>query len=228
MTMDANGLFAAAPAYAGGGMVPASNFGGGMGAGMFGGGLGGLLSGLFGDSGDPYKQAMDQYRQWGKKVEGVQNPFLNAGQGAIGDFQGWLKGMSDPSGFINGLMKNYQESPYAHYLQQQGQRAGINAASASGLIGSTPFLQQMQQNAENISSADMNQWLQNVLGINTQYGQGEQNLVNMGQNSANVLSNFYGNAAPFMGEQAYNKAAAGQNDMWNTIGGAASLAAMFL
>lgn len=191
-------------------------------------GLGGMLGGLFGDSGAPYDKAMDQYQQWNKKAEDAQNPFYNAGKNAIPDYQKWLQGQSDPSGFINNLMGQYKASPYSQYLQQQSQRAGQNAASASGLMGSTPMMEQMQQNSANIASGDMNQWLQNVLGINTQYGQGQQNMMNMGQNSANALTNMYGNMGRQMGDAAYGKEAGGQQDMWNTIGGAANLAMMFL
>lgn len=195
---------------------------------MMAGGLGGLLGGLFGDSGAPYDKAMDQYKQWAGKAEGAQNPFFNAGKGAIPDYQKWLQGQSDPSGFINNLMGQYKASPYSQYLQQQSQRGGQNAASASGMMGSTPMMEQMQQNSANIASGDMNQWLQNVLGINTQYGQGQQNLMQGGQNAANALTNMYGQMGQQMGEAAYGKEAGGQQDMWNTIGGIGSLAAMFL
>ena len=191
-------------------------------------GLSGLFGGLFSDSGAAPGAAMDQYQQWNDKAQQAQNPFYKAGTGAIPDYQKWLQGQQDPSGFINNLMGQYKASPYSQYLQQQSQRGGMNAASASGLMGSTPLMEQMQTNSANIASGDMNQWLQNVLGINTQYGQGQQNLMNMGQNSANALTDMYGNMGQQMGEQAYNKEAGGQNDMWNTIGGAASLAAMFL
>jgi phage tail tape-measure protein len=95
-------------------------------------------------------------------------------------------------------------------------------------MGSTPLMEQMQQNSANIASGDMNNWLQHVLGINTQYGQGQQNLMNMGANSANALTNMYGDMGRQMGEAAYGKAAGNQQDMWNKIGGAAQLAMMFL
>ena len=202
--------------------------------GMAAGGIGGLLGGLFGDSGAPYKKAMDQYQQWANKAQQAQNPFYNAGASAIPDYQKWLQGQSDPSGFINNLMNQYQASPYSQYLQQQSMRAGQNAASAGGMdnpyasLGSTPMMQQMQQNSANIASGDMNQWLQHVLGINTQYGQGEQNLIQGGQNAANALTNMYGQMGQQMGQAAYGKEAGGQQDMWNTLGGAASIASMFL
>lgn len=192
------------------------------------GGLGQFLGGMFGDSGAPYDAAMDQYQQWANKAQGVQNPYLNAGNQAIGNYQNWLGGMKDPSGFMNNLMGQYQQSPWAKYQQQQAMRAGVNAGSANGMSGSTPMMQQMQQNSQNISSQDMQSWLQNVLGINTQYGQGQQNLMNGGQNAANALTGMYGNMGNQMGQAAYGREAGQQQDMWNTLGGGLQLAGMFL
>jgi hypothetical protein len=194
---------------------------------MFGSGLGGFLGGLFGDSGKPYDKAMEQYQNFANQAQGTQQPYLNAGQGAIGDYQTWLKGQQDPSKFINSIMGQYQQSPYNQYLQQQAQNAGINAGSASGLTGSTPLMQQMQQNAANIGQQGMNDWLSNVLGINTQYGQGQQNLMTGGQQAANALTNLYSDMGKNMGEQMYNKEASKQNNFWNTLGSVGSMFGSF-
>jgi len=153
---------------------------------------------------DPYKDAMKEYKKYADKAAGYQNPFYNAGTGAIGDYQNYLKGMSDPSQFINDLMGGYNESPYSKYMQDQSMRAAQNMGSASGLSGSTPLTQFAQENAANIASGDMNQWLQNVLGINNQYGGGLEKLMGMGQNSANSLSNIYGNLGQQMGGASAN------------------------
>lgn len=193
------------------------------------GGFGGqFFGGLFGDSGKPFDKAGDQYQKYADQAGGYQQPFYQAGVNAIPQYQNWLNGMKDPSAFMNKMMGGYQESPYAKYLQQQSMRSGQNAASASGMGGSTPFAQQMQQNAGNIASGDMNQWLQNVLGINTQYGSGVGGMMQGGQNAANSLSNIYSNLGKQMGEVEYGKEAGNQNDIWNTIGGGIGLASMFL
>ncbi len=186
-------------------------------------GLGGILGGMFGQSSKPYDKAMEQYQKYGNMAAGAQQPYASAGQGAIGDYQKWLQGQKDPTAFINNAMNGYQESPYAKYQQQQAMNAGTNFGSANGLSGSTPLLQQMQQNAGGIASADQNQWLQNVLGINTQYGQGQQNLMQGGQGAANQLSNIFGNMGTQMGEGAYGKQAGKNQDFWNMIGGVGSL-----
>jgi hypothetical protein len=187
----------------------------------------GLLSGLFTDSGAPYDAAMDQMQKYLKQAQGFQNPFYNAGTGAIPKYQGWLDKMQNPTDFINNLMGQYQQSPASIYRQQQALRAATNAGSASGLTGSTPLTQQIQQNAADISSEDMDKWLSNVLGINTQYGTGQQNLMNQGANSANALTNLLGSYGKSMGEAAYGQKAAQNNSTGDLIGNIASIASLF-
>ena len=197
-------------------------------SGQFGSGLGGFLGGMFGDSGKPYDKAMEQYQKYMQMGQGVQQPYLDAGKEGLGNYQEWLKGQKDPSGFINNLMGNYQESPYAHMLQQQAMNAGNNSASASGMMGSSALMQHQMQNAGQIASGDMNSWLQNVLGINTQYGEGQKDLKNGGQNAANSLTDMYNQMGGKMGEAAYGKEAGKKNDFWNTIGGGLSMLGSFL
>lgn len=183
------------------------------------GGLGAILGGLFGNSDAPYKDAMKQYQKYFQGAQNFQNPFFNAGQQGMGNYQNWLQGQQDPSAFLNKLMGGYQESPFAKNLQQQSMRAGQNAASAEGTLGSTPMMQQAQQNAGQIASADQNQWLQNALGINTQYGQGQQNLMQGGQNAANQLSSLFSGAAGDMGNLAYGKRAGKNQDFMSILSG---------
>jgi len=192
-----------------------------------GGGIMQFLGGLFGHSDDPYKEAQKAYQQYFNQATNAQQPYTEAGQNALGKYQNWLQGQQNPSDFINNLMNQYQESPWAKYSQQQSIRAGQNAASAGGLsngmggagLGSTPFAQQLQQNAQGISSQDMQNWLGNVLGINTNYGQGLQNLIGGGQNAANSLSNLYNTGGENMAGFAYGKQAGQNQDFSNILGG---------
>ncbi len=190
-------------------------------------GLGGMLGGLFGHSDRPFDKAMEQYNNYGGKSIGTQEPYNDAGKGAISDYQTWLEGKKDPSKFVNDQMKNYKESDWAHNLQQQSVNAGQNAASASGLMGSTPMMQQLQQNSNNISSEDQNKYLQNVLGVDKTYGEGQNNLVNVGQNASKTMSDTYNSLGKNMGEAAYGKEAGKQQDFWNAIGGAGKMIGSF-
>lgn len=170
-------------------------------------GLAGLLGNLFTDQSSPYRAAQDAYQQYGQQAMNAQQPYLQAGQQGLGNYQDWLKGMQDPTKFINNTMSQYQQSPMAKYLQNQSIRSGQAAASASGLSGSTPFSQQLAQDANNISSQDMGSWMNNVLGVNTQYGQGQQSLANMGQHSADNMSDMYEKMAEQMASTGAGQAA---------------------
>lgn len=205
-----------------------SIFGSGFNPATLSSGIGGILSGLFGSNRDPYADAMKRMTPFFQQAQGFQNPFYNAGTGAIGNYQNMLQQMSDPSKFMNTLMGNYQQSPWAKTLLQTTQQAGNNAASASGLVGSTPFLQASQQNAQNISSQDMQNWIGQVLGINNQALQGYGNLMNVGQGAANNLSNLFSNYGNAAGQAGYGEAVQHNQNMGNLFGGAASIASMFL
>ena len=187
------------------------------------GSVGNILYGLFGDAGAPYDAASKELDKYLPEAQKYQQPFYDAGKGAIPDFQKWLQGMQDPSGFINKMMGGYQESPYAQNLQRQARQAGTNAASASGLTGSTPFAQQMEQTAGNISSGDMNQWLQHVLGINTQYGQGQGQLMQQGQGAANSLTELMNQFMQNKANLAYGQGSADQGQTGSLFSGLSGL-----
>lgn len=197
-------------------------------SGMQAGNIGNLLYGLFGDAGAPYEAAGSELDKYFPQAQQYQQPFYDAGTGAIPQYQKWLQGMQDPSKFMNNLMGQYQESPYAQNLQRQSRQAGMNAASASGLTGSTPFAQQMQQNAGNIASGDMNQWLQNVLGVNSQYGAGQAGMMEMGQHSADSLTNMIKEYMNNKANLAYNQENASQGQTGSLFSGLAGLAGLFL
>lgn len=187
------------------------------------GSLGSIFSGIFGNPSKPYEDASSELSKYLPQAQSYQMPYMQAGQRAIPGFEQWLSGMKDPSGFINQQMGNYHESPFAHYQQEQGMRAAQNVGSASGLAGSTPLMQAAQQNAQNISSGDMNQWLQHVLGVNSQYGSGLNSLMNTGANSANSLTQLMQN---YMGAQAglaYGGSRANEQNRNGLFGGIAGL-----
>lgn len=203
--------------------LPQTGFGGDLKS-LFGnqnfmGGMGQFFGGLTGNSGAPYQAGMDQLQKYFSQAQGLQNPFYNAGTQAIPQYQNWVNSMSHPTDFINGMMNQYQESPWAKFQQQQGIRSAQNIGSANGLANSTPMTQFAQQNAQNISSQDMNQWLQNVLGVNTQYGSGLNNQMNMGQNAANSMTNMLSQMGNSMAQGAYGQSAGQQQDHNNIIGG---------
>jgi len=176
--------------------------------GQIAGAAGNMINNFNNDAVNPYNDAMSQYGQWNQQAANQLNPYSQAGSGMIPQYQAWLKSMQNPAEFQNQLMQHYQESPTAQYMQQQMVRQAQNAGSAEGTVGSTPYTQQVEQTAGNISEQDMNNWISNVLGINSQYGQGMGNMIGMGENAGNALSSLYGDEAIGMGDLAYNQGTA--------------------
>lgn len=178
-----------------------------------------FLGGLFNNSDKPFHEAGNTLQKYLGEGREVQNPFMNMGKQAIPQFQDWLKGMKDPSGFINTLMNKYQESPWAKFQQDQSARRFGNAGSATGLTGSTPLASFEQQNMHDISSQDMNTWLSHVLGINTEYGGGLQNEITGGQNAANSITDLLKSMGTDMAGLAGSEEYAKNKDRNDTWGG---------
>ncbi len=182
-------------------------------------GIGSILGNLFNDPRSPYAEAQKAYGPWMDKAGEAYNPFYKGGVDALGKYQGALDRMSNPSDFINNLMGNYKESDWAKYMQDYANKAGINAASASGLVGSTPYLQQAQQNAAGIASKDMQEWLQNVLGVNREYLGGQADIFGKGFGAAQGMANIFGQRGANEAQLAYDKERAGQDRNAGIIGG---------
>ena len=198
----------------GGGGGSNQNYGGMASA--FGGGLSQFLGGLFGNTAGPYKDAAEQMQKYFQGAQGFQNPFFQAGTGAIPGMQDWLKKMSDPTKFINDTQSQYQQSPYNKFLQDQASKGAVNVGSATGMTGSTPMMQQMQQNSANIGQQGMNDWMGNVMNANTQYGQGLNNMMGYGQHAGDMLSNMFSQMGQQMGSNAYNQGVGDNTDSANT------------
>lgn len=201
---------------------------GGVGKNVFGsqyqpGAAGNILYGLFGDAGSPYESASSELAKYYPQAQRYQMPFYKAGTEAIPNFQNWLQSQKDPGQFINNLMGKYQESPFAKFQQEQAIRGAKNMGSATGLTGSTPLSQFEQQNARDISSQDMDSWLQHALGINTQYGAGQQGLIAGGQQSANQLQDFLQKYMQQQAGLAYGKDAATQGQWGQLFSGIGQL-----
>lgn len=185
--------------------------------------LSNILYGIFGHPEAPYRDASRVLSQYLPQAQQYEMPFYQAGEQAIPSYQNWLQTMQNPSQFINQLMGKYQQSPWAKYQTDQAMRMAQNMGSASGLSGSTPLTQFAQQQAANISSQDMNNWLQNVLGVNTQYGRGEQGLINQGADSANYLSNLMQNYMGAQSASAFGQQYAKQRQKGSLLSGLTSL-----
>ncbi len=204
-----------------------SNPFGGNGGNQFAGGLSQLLSGIFGGTGKAQQKAFDEYNKYQQQAIQQQQPYAQAGQQGMKHYQSMLGNMEDPGKFLNNLTGQYQESPYQKYLQQNALNASNNAASASGLMGSSPLAQFNGQQAGNIANSGLQDWLKQALGINTEALGGYGHMMDTGANAANNMSGLYSQLGNAAGGNAYNQQMGGQNQWANALGGLAGMGMSF-
>jgi len=143
----------------------------------------------------------------------------------------------NPTDFMNALMERYNPSVGYRFKQQQMLDAMRNSAASGGFAG-TPFNQQQQaETVQGLLGADMQQYLQNALGISQagilgkegrlagreralQSALGSQeNVANRGYNASSSLADILANV---QGSRASNEYAGAQRrgqNAQNNIGG---------
>lgn len=202
-----------------------------------------LLSGILGA--DATESAADTKAASADKATATQKamydettknlaPFLQGGEQGFNALRNLLL---NPNGTLNTnspltkpygqplTMDQYQKSPYAAFLQQEGIDAAQNAASRSGLSGNV--LKALSQYNQNIAGKDFQQQFQNnQQGIqnnaayqNTLYNM-LQNLGGSGQNAAALQGGFGQNVANQIGA---NQIGAGTAQAAGQIGQASAI-----
>jgi len=158
---------------------------------------GGLLSGFFGGGGA--KNA----NKYLNKIPGVgheaYDPFINQGREAGGILKDQYGRMLDPTKYMDDIMKNYQMSQGATYKRDQLGKGIGNTAAAGGIAGTPEHQREYGQMSNDIMSQDMDQYLQNALGINDRGIRGEEGFYDKGFQAsgslADMLANMFGSKA---------------------------------
>ena len=152
------------------------------------GGMGGGLASLFG--GNSMKGMNKDFNQMSDWQKQYLNPYINAGQGALGDLQKQYSGLlGDPGGMLNKMGEGYKKSPGYDFAMKQAMQGAGHAAAAGGFSGTGMHEQQNMELAQGIASKDYNQYLQNTMGLYNQGLAGSQGLMSQGAQSSSELAN---------------------------------------
>lgn len=130
------------------------------------------------------EQGMQEQRGLEQGGEAAFGPYQQAGAGGLDAFRQALAQGQDPSAFINQLMGQYQQSPGYEQQLQAGEQAANRASAASGMLGSGAEQQAAAGRAQGLRSQDVQNYLNNVLGLRQQYLGGQSGLAGMGLKSA--------------------------------------------
>lgn len=152
-----------------------------------------------------YSAAEDAYKQQMQKAMGGYSPYLQAGTGALGQYQQSLAGMADPSAYYSNLMGGYQTSPGAQFQQEQMQKQIHNQMARRGLAGSGAETKSLMKYGQGLIGQDQQQYLHNLLGIGGQYRSGLQGLTGLGSQMQGQYGQMGQNYAQNLGQLEYGR-----------------------
>lgn len=189
------------------------------------------LSKLFGGNENP----MENANQYLNQIPGVAHQgyddYINQGKDASGKTKSQYEDMmNDPTGFINKLMEGYSTSEGYNFQKDELTKELGNTAAAGGVAG-TPMDQMNQgKGVQNLLSADMQQFLKNVLGRYDKGLEGEEGIANRGFDASGKLTDALGtnlNQQGSLGFQDTQDRNQNKTDMWHMFGKALGAAGGF-
>ena len=175
------------------------------------------LSDFFSGGKNPADAAMPYLNQIPGMEKGYYDPYIQHGNEAYNTFNPKLTGMTnDPAAFLEQLMKGYEPSRGYQLQRDEALKAAGNSAASAGMRGSQNDISQSARITDSLMGQDMQQWLQNVLGIQKEGTTGLEHLFDTGASASGALagdlSNVLGTQAglAFQGQANQNK---GRNDL---------------
>ena len=117
------------------------------------------------------------------------DPYVNQGQSQYGSLnQNYGQMANDPAAFLESLMKGYQPSQAFQMKNKNALNAAGNTAAAGGYRGTGNDMNNEGAISNTLMNEDMQQWLNNVLGLQERGTQGQQGLYNTGFNATTGLT----------------------------------------
>lgn len=173
------------------------------------GALGAGLGQLLGNQQSAAGAAMPYLNQMGSTLSPYYQPYINAGNQALGGMQGqasqltgmlpglqsqyagtnqmgqgamsaYTNMMNNPGQTVNNIGASYHQSPGYQFALQQAMGAGNNQAAAGGMIGTPAAQQQQMQTASGLANQDYYNWFGNAMNMYGQGAQGASNLYGQG------------------------------------------------
>jgi|SRR5882757_7900487 len=162
------------------------------------------LSSLFHGGKNPANAGMSYLNQIPGVGHNAYDDYINQGKQAGGQLsEQYQKLFSDPQGFLSELQSGYKPSDAYKYKSGELQK-GLGAAAASGgLAGSAYHQQQYGEEADKLLSGDMQQYLQNALGIYDRGISGEQGIADKGFQASGSLADLLGGGLTNQANMAY-------------------------
>ncbi len=147
-----------------------------------------MLGDYMGNKKKGYDAARDEMARYWDEAKGYEKPYWQNGIDQSQRLNTAENRLLNPADLENEWASQYEQSPYAKNLLDENRGQGLDAASSMGLMGSSGALNNIQQGAGRITSADRQQFLNDLMRkYITGIGIG-QNMYNNGAQAGNTLA----------------------------------------
>lgn len=186
-----------------------------------------ILNSLFGGGG---RNPRDEANNYLNQIPGVAHqgydPYITAGQDASAKTKTQYEQlMDDPTEFINKLMEGYKPSEGYQFQKEQLTKELGNTAAAGGIAGTPQDQMNQGEGVQKLLSGDMQQFLQNILGVFNTGLKGEEGVATRGYDASGKLTDALGGALNQQGGLAFQDAqaenaqnATNRNSLWSMFG----------
>ena len=164
---------------------------------ILGGPIGGVAGWALDSAGDPYRDAEKEQQKYYMDAQGKLQPYNQNGQDQFKRLNGQAEALNDPAALEAKWAGGYRESPFAQQEEGKAKESGLDAASSMGLMGSSAALNNIQQSSSDITNADRQNYMNDLM---------QKYLA-----SINVGQNLYSTGANAAGQQSTNAMNTGAN-----------------
>jgi hypothetical protein len=165
----------------------------------------GFFADMFGGGQSPSDAARPYFDKIPGQLEGIYGPYMEQGQDAYRRVSPiYDQMMSNPAEYLEKMMGGYTQSKGYGLQRDEALRALGNSAAAGGMRGTLSDMEDSSRLGAALQGQDMQQWLQNVMGIQGQGMGGMQNIYQTGAGMAPSYAGDLSNATSTLGQLAYN------------------------
>jgi hypothetical protein len=167
---------------------------------------------------NPAEKAQPYFNQIPQVAQQAYNPYIQQGQQAEQGLPNYYQELThNPMDYYNRILEGYKPSKGYDLQSQQMMRAAEGAAASGGFLGTPADQADRAALIQSLLGNDMQQYIQNIRGIQGEGAQGLQAYGNRGYGATQNLANLETNNLASQGTLAYQGQANKNNQLQQLI-----------
>jgi hypothetical protein len=132
-------------------------------------------------------QSQQQINDYYNQALGFLSPYQQAGTQALSDFTTGLSPLKTPVTTYNQLVSGYSMSPQAQMEQQASLNQALSVGAATGMQGSGAQEKELAQYSQQITSKDLQNYINNIFKTYGGYMKGTGQIAQMGEKAGTTM-----------------------------------------